>query len=85
MLGLVFDWAEKLGGVNMRKNVVFHGDVVLVVGGNEEELLRLSTSVAFSMQTKPWLMEVDLWMSFLNVGMEFLEGLDGVWMGVWLE
>ncbi|KAK7745831.1 hypothetical protein SLS53_002548 [Cytospora paraplurivora] len=79
-LSLVFDRAEQHGGADLRRNVVFRGDAILVMAENEEELFRLSTIVTFAMQTKPWLREVDLWKSFVNVGLEFLEGLDPVWL-----
>lgn len=79
-LGLVSDRAARHGGVELRANVVFRGDAILVMGADEEELFRLSTIVTFAMQTKPWLREVDLWKSFVNVGLEFLEGLDEVWL-----
>lgn len=42
--------------------------------------IRLSTIVTFVMQTKPWLREVDLWMSFVNVELDFLQGLDPEWL-----
>ncbi|ROW02401.1 hypothetical protein VMCG_06073 [Cytospora schulzeri] len=79
-LNLVFDRAARLGGVDLRKNVVFRGDAIMVMAEDEVELFRLSTIVTFAMQTKPWLREVDLWKSFVNVGLEFLEGLDPVWL-----
>lgn len=53
---------------------------MLVMAESEEELLRLSTIATFAMQTKPWLMEVDLWRSFVNVELGFLQGLDPSWL-----
>lgn len=74
-LTLVFDRAEQHGSIDLRRNVAFRGDAIMVMAEDEEEeeeLFRLSTIVTFAMQTKPWLMEVDLWKRFVNVGLEFL-------------
>ncbi|KAK0616875.1 hypothetical protein B0T14DRAFT_589176 [Immersiella caudata] len=61
---------------------VFHrGDLVLVMGKDQEDLLRWCTAVTFALQTKPWFREVDLWKSFVNVDLEFVEGLDEFWLG----
>ncbi|KAK4043839.1 hypothetical protein C8A01DRAFT_43217 [Parachaetomium inaequale] len=53
---------------------------IMVMGEDEKDLLRWCTVVTFALQTKPWLREVDLWKSFVNVGLEFLEGLDEFWL-----
>lgn len=79
-LNSVFDRAEQHGGIDLRRNVVFRGDAIMVMAEDEQELFRLSTIVTFAMQTKPWLREVDLWKSFVNVGLDFLEELDPVWL-----
>lgn len=60
--------------------VVNRGDLILVMGEDAEELLKLCTVVAFAIQTKPWLREVDLWKSFINVGVEFFQDLDPSWL-----
>jgi len=61
---------------------VFHrGDLVLVMGKDQEDLLKWSTAVTFALQTKPWFREVDLWKSFVNVDLGFMEGLDKFWLG----
>jgi hypothetical protein len=61
---------------------VFHrGDLVLVMGTDETDLLKWCTAVVFALQTKPWLREVDLWKSFVNVDLDFLERLDEYWLG----
>ncbi|KAI3333171.1 hypothetical protein F4824DRAFT_503461 [Ustulina deusta] len=60
--------------------VVHRSDVVLVMGADQLDLLRYATAVTFAIQTKPWLREFDLWKSFINVDMEFLEGLDPYWL-----
>lgn len=52
----------------------------MVVGVDESELFRNATGVTFAMTTKPWLREEDLWRSFVNVDLRFLEGLDGEWL-----
>jgi hypothetical protein len=60
--------------------VVSRGDLVLVMGVDEEDLLRYCTAVTFVLQTKPWLREVDLWRSFINVDVKFLQELDDFWL-----
>jgi len=65
---------------------VFHrGDLILVMGTDQEDLLKWSTAVTFALQTKPWLREVDLWKSFVNVDLEFLERLDRFHLGYEIE
>lgn len=59
--------------------VVHRGDLVLVMGEDTEDLFRLSTAVTFVMQTKPWLREVDLWKSFINVDVDFVQELESFW------
>ncbi|KAG9773003.1 hypothetical protein KCU88_g5960, partial [Aureobasidium melanogenum] len=54
-------------------------DVVLVMGANEEELLKLAASVTFLIQTRPWRTEIDFWKSFVNVDDQFLTSLHDVW------
>lgn len=56
------------------------GDLILVMGGDEKDLLKWCTAVTSAMQTKPWLREVDLWKSFINVDLAFLESLDSHWL-----
>ncbi|KAM0425389.1 hypothetical protein ACHAPT_009446 [Fusarium lateritium] len=57
-------------------NVMSRGDLILVMGKDADELLKYCTAVTFAMQTKPWLGEVDLWKSFVNVDLDFLQELD---------
>lgn len=71
----VFELAPELKG-----RVEFRGDAILVVGKDETELLRGCTAITFAMQTKPRMREIDLWKSFINVDLEFLEGLDPSWL-----
>ena len=54
-------------------------DRVLVMGTDEEECFKYTTAAIWIMTTKPWRLEVDLWKSFGNVDLRFLEGLDGAW------
>ena len=61
-------------------HVVHRGDLLLIMAEDEDELLRLSTMFVFVVQTKPWLREVDLWKSFINVELAFLEELDEFWL-----
>ncbi|KAF5598826.1 major facilitator superfamily transporter [Fusarium pseudocircinatum] len=60
--------------------VVHRGDLILVMGVDEDDLLRFCTAVTFAMQTKPWLREIDLWKSFINVDFEFLPDLESFWL-----
>ncbi|KAF5565793.1 major facilitator superfamily transporter [Fusarium phyllophilum] len=60
--------------------VVHRGDLILVMGVDEDDLLRFCTAVTFAMQTKPWLREIDLWKSFINVDFEFLLDLESFWL-----
>jgi hypothetical protein len=60
--------------------VVLKRDKFLVMGTDEKELFTLAAATTFAIQTKPWRWEVDLWKSFVNVDLEFLEGLDDRWL-----
>ncbi|KAL7625951.1 hypothetical protein AAE478_002720 [Parahypoxylon ruwenzoriense] len=62
------------------ERVVHRGETILVMGTDELDLLKYVTAVTFALQTKPWHREIDLWKSFVNVGFEFLEGLDPYWL-----
>ncbi|KAK4232195.1 hypothetical protein QBC38DRAFT_464667 [Podospora fimiseda] len=64
----------------LEERTLNRGDLILVMGDGEEDLLKWVTAVTFAMQTKPWLREVDLWKSFVNVDLEFLEGLEKHWL-----
>ncbi|KAK4167641.1 hypothetical protein QBC43DRAFT_311164 [Cladorrhinum sp. PSN259] len=64
----------------LEERTLNRGDLILVMGEDEKDLLKWVTAVTFAMQTKPWLREVDLYKSFINVDLEFLEGLDGHWL-----
>ncbi|KAH6603838.1 mfs allantoate [Trichoderma cornu-damae] len=60
--------------------VVSRGDLILVMGKDVADLLKYCTAVTFSIQTKPWLREVDLWKSFINVELDVLQELDPLWL-----
>lgn len=60
--------------------VLVKRDLFLVMGTDEKDLLKLATAATYAIQTDPWRLEVDLWKSFVNVDMDFLETLRDVWM-----
>ncbi|KAL7944080.1 hypothetical protein V8C42DRAFT_96105 [Trichoderma barbatum] len=60
--------------------VVNRGDLILVMGEDAADLLRYCTAVTFAIQTRPWLREIDLWKSFINVDLELLKELNPVWL-----
>ncbi|KAG8420581.1 hypothetical protein J3459_010943 [Metarhizium acridum] len=60
--------------------VVSRGDLIFVMAEDAEELLKTCTAVTFAIQTKPWLREIDVWKSFIDVDLDFLESLDDFWL-----
>ena len=62
------------------RNFEVKRDMVLVMAKTEEELPGLLTSIVFQLQTDPWRFEIDWWKTFVNVDLEFLTGLDKVWL-----
>ncbi|KAK7962471.1 MFS allantoate transporter [Apiospora aurea] len=44
--------------------VQHRGEVILVMGADEDELFRNAAAMTFAIQTKPWVREIDLWKSF---------------------
>ncbi|KAL7931850.1 hypothetical protein V8C35DRAFT_308732 [Trichoderma chlorosporum] len=66
---------EKLEG-----RAVSRGDLILVMGEDAAELLRNCTAVTFAVQTRPWLREIDLWKSFINIDLDLLKELDPTWL-----
>ncbi|KAL7918391.1 hypothetical protein ACQKWADRAFT_330782 [Trichoderma austrokoningii] len=60
--------------------VYSRGDLILVMGEDATDLLKYCAAVTFAVQTKPWLREVDLWKSFINVDLDFLRQLDAYWL-----
>ncbi len=55
-------------------------DKYLVMAADEEGLFKLVAATTFAIQTKPRRLELDLWKSFVNVDIKFLEGLDNKWL-----
>ena len=64
----------------LKDRVWVRQDTFLVMGTDESDLLKLASAVTYAIQTAPWRLEVDLWRSFVNVDLEFLEGLDERWL-----
>lgn len=67
------------GGMGKVGNIVHRRDVILVLGTDEEDLMRRVVGTTFAVQGRPWLREVDLVRSFVNVDETFLSELDGWW------
>jgi hypothetical protein len=63
-----------------KEQVIVAKDLLFVMGRDEKNLRQLAEGVTWAVQTKPWRLEIDLWKSFVNVDMEFLEGLDRRWL-----
>jgi hypothetical protein len=63
-----------------REQAIVAKDLVLVMGQDEKNLRQLAEGVTWAVQTRPWRLEIDLWRSFVNVDVEFLEGLDRRWL-----
>ncbi|KAH0847414.1 hypothetical protein FOPE_00722 [Fonsecaea pedrosoi] len=68
-----------MGKFDHGKKIPIRKDVVLVLGENEDELLKLASAATFIMQTRSWWMEFDFCKSFVNIDVEFLNGLDDSW------
>ena len=62
------------------KNVFVCRDKLLVMGEDEADLAKFAIATTFALQTNPWRTEVDLWKSFVNVELDFLEGLAEEWL-----
>lgn len=73
--------AKPLGhkGMNIPGDIIHRRDIILVMGTDEEDLMRKVVGTTFAVQGWPWLREVDLARSFINVDEAFLENLDGWW------
>lgn len=52
----------------------------LVMGTDEKDLFRLASITVFAIQMRPWRWELDLWKSFVNVDLQFVEELEERWM-----
>ena len=64
----------------LKKYVKHRRDLFLVMAEDEDRLQTIASAVTFAVQTKPWLLEIDLWKSFVNIDLEFLNGLDPKWL-----
>jgi len=62
------------------RRVFVRRDLFLVMGENEEDLLKYATAATFAVISEPWRLEIDLWRSFINVDMAFLENLKEEWL-----
>ena len=60
--------------------VVVKRDKYLVMGTDENDLFKLACAVTYAVQMRPWRWEIDLWKSFVNVDMAFLEALRDDWL-----
>lgn len=60
--------------------VLVKRDLYLVMGEDEAELLKLAATVTYAVQTERWRLEIDLWKSFINVDVAFLDGLHNAWL-----
>lgn len=60
--------------------VLVKRDLFLVMGEDEGDLQKFAVAATFAIQTDPWRLEVDLWRSFVNVDIGFLEGLKREWL-----
>lgn len=62
-------------------SVVIKRDSLLVMAKDEDELLKLASAATYAVQTfDTWRLEIDLWKSFVNVDLRFLEELDERWI-----
>ncbi|KAK7756678.1 hypothetical protein SLS62_001119 [Diatrype stigma] len=68
-------------GATVAEHIVHRGDLFLVMAPGERDLLRWCVALVLALQTRPWFREVDLWRSFVDVDLDFLEGLDIAWWG----
>ena len=64
----------------LKERVLIKRDLFLVMGEDEEDLKKYAVATTFAIQTDPWRLEVDLWRSFVNVDMKYLEGLRQEWL-----
>ncbi|KAK4063857.1 hypothetical protein Trihar35433_8565 [Trichoderma harzianum] len=64
----------------LEDRIAYRGDLILVMAEDGAELLKNCTAVTFAVQTRPWLREIDLWKSFVNVDLDLLRELDPVWL-----
>ena len=63
-----------------KDKVLVMRDLFLVMGEDEADLQKYAVATTFAIQTDPWRLEVDLWRSFVNVDIGFLEELQREWL-----
>lgn len=62
-------------------SVVIKRDSLLVMAKMEDDLFKLASAATYAVQTfDTWRLEIDLWRSFVNVDLGFLERLDRRWI-----
>jgi hypothetical protein len=74
-VGFFINYGDKFGD-----RVISRGDPILIMGEDADNLLKLCTAVTFAIQTKPGFREVELCKSFINVDLDFIEGLESHWL-----
>jgi hypothetical protein len=62
------------------KQISVKRDRYLIMGTDEKDLRRLATALVYAVQTRPWRLEIDLWKSFVNVDLAFVEALRDDWL-----
>lgn len=72
--------AVNVYAAKFKKQVVPRRDIVFVMAKDVEELAKLCTAATYAIQDKPFIREVDLWKSFIDVDIGFLERLDKYWL-----
>jgi hypothetical protein len=55
-------------------------DLIVVMGKDAKDLRKLAEGVTWAVQTRPWRLEIDFWRSFVNIDLEFMEGLHEKWL-----
>ena len=49
------------------------------MGENEDDLVRRAVGATYAIVTRPWRLELDVWKSFVNVDLAYLEAMDKRW------
>lgn len=80
ILGIKGRPGYRTGVAKEDERVILMRDIVLVMAPTEKKLLKLATCATYAAQARPWLREVDMWKSFVNVDLQVLEGLDRYWL-----
>jgi len=64
----------------LKGKVEIRRDLFIVMGTDEEDLMRVGTAVMYAVQKKPWRLENDLWRSFVNVDVALLGEMGDEWL-----